>query len=185
MERKTVRNDRFNNDWYEPGGSRLRRALWFLLNAGLMQARWNPSSGMRVRLLRLFGAKVGRGVVIKPSVNIKYPWKLEIGDHSWIGEGVWIDNLACVQIGRHVCISQGALLLCGNHNYKREGFDLMVQPIVLEDGVWIGARAVVGPGVHGRSHAVLSVGAVASSDLEPYGVYAGNPASLIRQRIIE
>lgn len=185
MRAKTVRNDRFNNDWYDPGASGLVRALWFLLNAFFMQARWNPWSGGKVWLLRRFGAKVGQGVVIKPSVNIKYPWKLEIGDHSWIGEGVWIDNLACVEIGRHVCLSQGAMLLCGNHNYKKENFDLIAAPITLEDGVWIGARAVVCPGLRCRSHAVLSVGSVATSDLEAYSVYGGVPAQYLRQRSIE
>lgn len=93
---------------------------------------WNPSSSLRIRLLRLFGARMGKGVVIKPSVNIKYPWNLSIGDYSWIGENVWIDNLTHVAIGSNVCISQGAMLLCGNHDYKRPTFDLMVKPIVIE-----------------------------------------------------
>ena len=102
-------------------------------------------------LLRMTGASVGAGVVIKPRVTIKYPWKLAVGNHSWIGEQVWIDNLDQVTIGAHVCISQGALLLCGNHDYKKPTFDLITGPIVLEDGVWIGAKASValGPPVFG------------------------------------
>ena len=76
----------------------------------------NPFSGLKVFLLQLFGAKVGKGVVIKPNVNIKYPWLLEIGDYTWIGERAWIDNLAQVKIGKNCCISQGAMLLCGNNN---------------------------------------------------------------------
>ena len=90
----------------------------------------NPSSGLKKFILKLFGAKIGRGVVIKPGVNIKYPWKLFIGDYSWIGEKVWIDNLANVVIGRSVCISQGAMLLTGNHNYAAKEFDLMVLAII-------------------------------------------------------
>ena len=81
-------------------------------------------------------------MVIKPSVNIKYPWRLTIGSFVWIGEGVWIDNLENVVIGDNVCISQGAMLLCGNHNYKKTTFDLIVGSITLEDGVWVGAQSV-------------------------------------------
>ena len=105
-----------------------------------MQGRWNPSSCLKVRLLRMFGAKMGRGVIIKPSVNIKYPWNLVVGDYTWIGENVWIDNLTQVTMGRNVCISQGAMLLCGNHNYRKTTFDLMIGSITLEDGVWVGAQ---------------------------------------------
>jgi putative colanic acid biosynthesis acetyltransferase WcaF len=121
--------------------------------------------------------------MIKPHVTIKYPWFLTIGNYTWIGENVWIDNLAQVDIGAHACLSQGALLLTGNHDYRQPAFDLVLRPIRLEEGVWIGARAIVCPGVTCRSHAVLSVGAVATADLEPYSVYAGNPAQKKGDRI--
>lgn len=132
--------------------------------------------------MRLFGAKVGKGVVIKPSVNIKSPWRLVIGDHAWIGEFVWIDNLVNVQIGNNCCLSQGAFLLTGNHDYKKTSFDLITGSIVLENGVWIGAKAVVCPGVTCHSHAVLTVGSVATDDLDANGIYQGNPAVKVRER---
>jgi putative colanic acid biosynthesis acetyltransferase WcaF len=144
----------------------------------------NPFSGLKVFLLRLFGAKVGKGVVIKPNVNIKYPWLLEIGDYTWIGERAWIDNLAQVKIGKNCCISQGAMLLCGNHNYKKPTFDLIVKPITLEDGAWVGALSVVCPGVTIKSHAILTVQSVAAETLEPFALYKGNPAVRIRERVI-
>lgn len=144
----------------------------------------NPFSGLKVMLLRLFGARVGKGVVIKPNVNIKYPWLLEIGDHTWIGERAWIDNLAQVKIGKNCCISQGAMLLCGNHNYKKSTFDLIVKPITLEDGAWVGALSVVCPGVTIKSHAILTVQSVAAETLEPFALYKGNPAVRIRERVI-
>lgn len=144
----------------------------------------NPFSGLKVFLLRIFGAKVGKGVVIKPNVNIKYPWLLEIGDHTWIGERAWIDNLAPVKIGKNCCISQGAMLLCGNHNYKKPTFDLIVKPITLEDGAWVGALSVVCPGVTIKSHAILTVQSVAAETLEPFALYKGNPAVRIRERVI-
>lgn len=142
-------------------------------------------NGLKCFWLRVFGAQLGRGLVIKPSVRIKYPWKLKVGEHCWIGEEVWIDNLDLVTLGDHVCLSQGALLLCGNHNYKSPDFDLIVAPIVLEHGSWIGAKAIVGPGVTVCSHAVLSMGSVAASSLEAYGIYRGNPAIKVKERIIK
>jgi putative colanic acid biosynthesis acetyltransferase WcaF len=175
---------KFNNDWYDPGANLVVRLAWYATNA-IFFASCLPFSRLKVVLLRLFGARVGGRVVIKPRVNIKYPWLLEVGNHVWIGEGVWIDNLAKVAIGNHVCVSQGAMLLTGNHNYRREAFDLMTGTIVLEDGVWIGAQSVVCPGVICRSHAVLSVGSVATKSLDAYGIYQGNPAVKVRERVIE
>jgi putative colanic acid biosynthesis acetyltransferase WcaF len=135
-------------------------------------------------ILRLFGSKVGQGVVIKPGVNIKYPWKLKVGNFVWIGENVWIDNLDFVNIMDNSCISQGAMLLCGNHNYSSTSFDLIINPITIETGVWIGAKCVLCPGVKAGSHSVLSAGSVASKDLDPYSIYKGNPAVKIRERVI-
>jgi putative colanic acid biosynthesis acetyltransferase WcaF len=173
----------YNIDWYKPG-NRFKIVLWYFVNVLFFINPLNPLSGLKCFLLRRFGAKVGKGVMIKPGVNIKYPWMLEIGDFVWIGEEVWIDNLTWVSIGSNVCISQGAMLLTGNHNYKKETFDLMTQEIVLEEGVWIGAKAVVCPGITCKSHAVLAVGSVATTDLEAYTIYQGNPAVTVRERII-
>lgn len=173
----------YDNSWYHPGVS-WKRLLWYFINVLMMKNSWLPVSKWKVRVLRAFGAKIGTGVNIKPCVNIKYPWLLEVGDYTWIGENVWIDNLAQVKIGSNVCISQGAMLLCGNHNYKKPTFDLMVGKITLEDGCWIGAQSTVCPGVTVHSHAVLGVGSVANHDLEPYMIYQGNPAQKIRKRII-
>ena len=94
-------------------------------------------------------------------------------------------NLAPIEIASHVCISQRAFLCTGNHNYKSLAFDLITQPIQVEQGAWIGAGGFVGPGVLVGSHAVLAAGSVATKDLEPYGIYQGNPAVLIKKRVIE
>lgn len=140
--------------------------------------------GIKRFLLRFFGARIGKGLIIKNHVNIKYPWFLSIGDHCWIGEQVWIDNLAPVKIAHHVCVSQGAMLLTGNHNYKKETFDLMVGEITIDDGVWIGAKSVVCPGLSLKSHSVISVGSVLTQNTEAYFIYRGNPAQKIKQRVI-
>ncbi|MEO0471346.1 MAG: WcaF family extracellular polysaccharide biosynthesis acetyltransferase [Bacteroidota bacterium] len=175
----------YDNSWYQPGGNPLSRLLWYFVNALFFINPLNPFSGLKVGLLRLFGAKIGKGVVIKPGVNIKYPWHLQIGNHCWIGEKAWIDNLTTVVLEDNVCLSQGAMLLTGNHDYKRPGFDLMVKGIHLENGSWVGAKSVVGPGVRLHSHAILAVQSVANQDLDAYGIYQGNPAKKIRERKID
>ena len=179
-----TRLDLFDNSGYNPGNV-VGRVLWVVVS-GLFFQTWLPwPSGLKVGLLRVFGARIGSGTVIKPRVTIKYPWKLEVGDHVWIGEQAWIDNLDRVVIGSHVCISQSALLLCGNHDYAKATFDLMTGPIALEDGVWVGAKSAVMPGVTCQSHAVLTAGSMATSDLDPYTIYQGCPAQAVKPRIIK
>lgn len=184
MKKLTTDLSVYDNSWYKPGAGPIKRFLWYFVNIVFFMNPLNPVSSIKVLLLRLFGARVGKGVVIKPSVNIKYPWLLQIGNHSWIGEKVWIDNLAKVSIGDHCCISQGAMLLCGNHNYKKTTFDLIVKPITLEEGAWVGAFSIVCPGVTIKSHAILTVQSVATETLEAFGLYKGNPAVRIRERIL-
>lgn len=168
---------KYDNHWYNPGGTPIKRLLWYFCNAIFFKTHLNPISSIKVKLLRLFGATVGKGVVIKPGINIKYPWNLIVGDHTWLGEDVWIDNLAPVVIGANCCLSQGAMLLCGNHNYRLPSFDLIVKPITLEDEVWIGAKAVVCPGVTAHHASILTVGSVATHDLTASTIYQGTPAS--------
>ena len=183
-ENYKVDNASYNNDWYDPGGSPIKIRIWYLVNALFFINPLNPFVWLKVWLLRVFGAQVGVGVVIKPGVNIKYPWRLTIADHAWIGEKVWIDNLADVSIGANSCISQGAMLLTGNHDFSKTSFDLILGSIVIEDGAWIGAKSVVTPGVTCGSHSVLTVCSVATKDLDAYSIYQGNPAKFIRKRNI-
>lgn len=180
----SVNLSKYDHSWFYIGAGKMKAIIWYFVNVFFINCSWNPSSSLRIRLLRLFGARMGKGVVIKPSVNIKYPWNLSIGDYSWIGENVWIDNLTHVAIGSNVCISQGAMLLCGNHDYKRPTFDLMVKPIVIENGAWVGAQSTVCPGVTMHSHSVLTVGSIASKDLMPYSIYRGNPAVKVAERVM-
>lgn len=172
----------FTAGTFDKGAGRLKQVIWYFVNALFVRASWNPFMCGKIALLRAFGAKIGKGMVIKNNVCIKYPWKLIVGDRVWLGEGCWIDNLDKVTIGNDVCVSQGALLLTGNHDYTRATFDYRNAPIVLEDGVWIGAKAVVVPGVTVRTLSVLTVGAVILKDTEPYGIYQGVPAVKIKSR---
>ena len=166
------------------GASRLKQTAWYFVNIIFFQNPFNLFSSIKIALLKLFGADLGQGVVVKPAVNIKYPWKLRIGDHSWIGEKVWIDNLSDVIIGRNVTLSQGCLLLTGSHDHTRSSFDFISYPILLEDGVWIGAKAVVYGGITCRTHSILGINSVAEKELEPYTIYKGNPAIPVLKRVI-
>lgn len=169
---------------HDPGAGIIKMSSWYFCNVLFFKNPLLPLSGLKVFLLRLYGASVGRGVVIKPSVNIKYPWKLSIGDHCWIGERVWIDNLSGVVMGESVTLSQDAMILTGSHDHTKTTFDFISFPVTLEDGVWIGARAVVYGGVTAGSHAILGINAVAESNLEPYTIYKGNPAVPVIKRNI-
>ena len=177
-----------DNSKYKPtiqiGASLIMQVLWYYTNILFFKSSWLPSSLVKIFLLRLFGAALGKNINIKPGVNIKFPWKLSIGHNSWLGEKVWIDNLSPLTIGNNVTISQGALLLTGSHDHTRVTFDFVSSPIILEDGVWIGANAVVFGGVTCRSHSILGIQSVAEKDLLPYTIYKGNPAVAIIQRII-
>lgn len=172
----------FTNPDYSPGAGLVKRALWYFTNAILFDSWVMPLYPVKAMILRWFGAKVGRGTVIKPRVNIKYPWRLQLGDNVWIGEGAWIDNLGDVVIGDNSCLSQGCLLLTGNHDYKDPRFTLLVSGITIEQGVWVGARSTVCPGVRMGRNSVLTVGGVLQSNTEPNGIYAGIPAARVRER---
>ena len=136
---KKVDLSKFANPQYKPG-SFLKRSLWFIANTLFIQSA-HPFSSVRIMALKCFGAKVGIGCVVRPRVNIKHPWLLSIGNHTWIGENVWIDNLTDVSIGNHVCMSQGATIITGNHRWDKVTFDLTLHPITIQDGAWIGAKA--------------------------------------------
>ena len=181
---KTVDNGSFDNSDYYPGRGLLVRTMWYFLNAWVFKSYLFPVYTMKTFLLRAFGATVGDGLVIKPNVNIKYPWHLLLGNNVWIGVGCWIDNLVKVELGDNVCVSQGALLLTGNHNYSKQTFDLITKSISVKEGAWIGAKAIVCPGVICESHSVLSVGSIATTNLKAFTIYSGIPAQPIRERKI-
>ncbi len=174
----------FSPKGFDKGAAKWKIGLWFAVNALVVKAQWNPFMGLKRALLRMFGAKIGKGLVVKNGVNVKFPWKLTVGDNCWLGENCWIDNLDRVTLGDNVCISQGATLLTGNHDYSRSNMPYRNAPIVVEDGAWIGAQSTVCPGVTVQRGAVLTVGSVATKDLEAHGIYQGNPARKIRERTI-
>jgi len=175
---------KFPAENFDRGASRLKESLWILMRCLFFAPALPWPSNVRVFWLRWFGAKIGHGVVIRSRVNIHFPWRLEVGDHVWIGEECWLLNLAPIVIESHVCLSQRAFLCTGNHDYTSPDFKLIVKPIHVETGAWIGATAFVGPGVRVGSHAVLTAGSVATMDLHTFAIHQGNPAILVKNRTI-
>lgn len=154
---------------------------WFVIEACIVNNRLMPVSSIRSGLLRMFGAKIGKNCRFLHAIRVKYPWNLQVGDNSWFGEDVWIHNQALIRVGSNVCISQGTFLTSGSHNFDK-GMDLIVDPIIIEDGAWITSKCVIQSGVTiGRSALVTPLSVVHCS-LEPDGIYGGNPCRFIRGR---
>lgn len=179
----SVKLRHFDGSNFNKGARKSKIILWFFTNTLFVKPSWNLFMSLRIALLRAFGAQIGKRLYIKNNVNIKSPWNLIIGDDCWIGEGVWIDNIDNVSIGNNVCLSQGALLLTGNHDYKKTSMPYKNSPIIIKDGAWIGAKSVVCSGVTIEENAILTVGSIATRNLEKNGIYQGNPAQRIRDRV--
>ena len=184
MVNKEINFDNFKDE-VSPGIFRkIRYAFWLLISNVFFLTNIPYPNFTKVFILKCFGCKVGKNVVIKPWVKIKFPWMLSLGNSVWLGESVWIDNISEIKVGNNVCISQGALLITGNHNYSSEKFELISKPIIIEDGVWVCANTILIGGITIHSHAVLAINSLASKDLEPYSIYSGNPAIFIKNRNI-
>ena len=135
--------------------------LWAIVELLIVTNAWQISSSLRIRALRLFGAEIGEGVIFRPRTRVKFPWKLHIGDRSWIGEGVWFHNQDHVFIGNDVVLSQETFLTTGSHAHRRD-MALITRPITIEDGAWVTSRAIVLGGAHiGRSALVRPLTVVA------------------------
>ena len=157
------------------------KLIWDFFGKPLFSS-YLPGTYWRKIILIIFGAEIGKGGKIKTNIRISEPWNLSIGDHCWIGENVWIDNLALVKIGNRVCISQGVYLCTGNHNYKKDLFNLILEKIVIEDDCWIAAKSIIAPGSILKRGSVCCLGAVISGILEKDGIYKGNPAKLLKSK---
>ena len=133
-------------------------------------------------VLRVFGARVGKGVVIKPRVNIHFPWKLAIGDFTWIGEEVFILNFEPVTIGAHCCVSQRVFLCGGNHDYRVPEMPFRNRPITIHDGAWIGAQCFVAPDVTIGREAVIAACSVVTRSQPAQKICAGHPCVPVKNR---
>lgn len=151
--------------------------LWALCELLLITNPFQISSGLRVRMLRLFGAKIGEGVILRPRIRVKFPWKLSVGARCWIGEGVWIHNQDHIEIGSDVVVSQESFLTTGTHAFRSD-MALETRPVVIEDGVWITSRCMVLAGSRIGRSAVILPNTVVRGEV-PAGTVFGTPSGKV------
>jgi len=159
--------------------------LWWLLEIVLFRLSPQAIYGWRRFLLRLFGAKIGKKVLIRPTVRTTYPWKLTVGDYSWIGDDVVLYTLGEINIGSNVVISQKSYLCTGSHDYQKQTFDIYAQPITIEDEAWVATDVFVAPGVTIGRGAVVGVRSTVLNDLPAGMICFGNPAKPVKPRIMK
>jgi putative colanic acid biosynthesis acetyltransferase WcaF len=165
------------------GRSAVTVQLWWLVQGVLFHPSPQFMYGWRRFLLRLFGAQIGRNVLIRPSVRVTYPWKLIIGDYSWIGDFAELYNLGEIVIGANAVVSQYTYLCTGSHDLARPTFDIFARPIIVEDEAWIAAAVFVHPGVTIGKGSVVGARSVIHRSTEPGWVYSGSPATRLRMRV--
>jgi putative colanic acid biosynthesis acetyltransferase WcaF len=173
---------KYDQSWFERG-----RPGWFILFWWLVQAISFPLShhnahGFRCGILRLFGAKIGRDVKIRPTARFTYPWKISIGDYSWIGDDVVLYSLDQIKIGSQCVISQKCYLCSASHDFKDVAFALIPAPVEIGNGVWIAADCFIGPGVDIGANTVIGARSSVFSDIPEEQVAWGSPCLPRSQR---
>ena len=166
------------------GRSAIICQLWWITQSLLFATSPQFMYGWRIFLLRLFGAKIGKHVIIRPSARITYPWKLTVGDHSWIGDNVDLYNLGEIIIGKNSVISQRSYICTGSHDFSKVDFPIYTKPITIEDSVWIATDVFVAPGVTIHKNAVVGARSSVFNDLAENFVYLGTPAKPIKPRTL-
>ena len=155
--------------------------LWSVCELLFIYNPWQVSSRVRAIVLRLFGAEVGRGVIVRPRTRIRFPWKLAIGENCWIGEGVWIHNQDRVTIGHDAVISQEVFITTGSHDHRRD-MGLLTRPVIIEPGVWVTSRCVVLGGVTIGRSSLIGPLTVVDRDVPPNKIVRGASATVVSDR---
>ena len=181
-------NTRMRLDQFDPsvgldrGRSKIVEVIWYLVKIIFFLSAFPWPQSIKHFWLKRFGCKVGNNPVIKPRVNIHFPWKLKLGDHCWVGEECFILNFETISLGNHSCVSQRSFLCGGNHNFRSPQFEYRNGPIIIEDGAWIGAQAFVGPNVTVGTDSVVTAGSIVTKSLPPNKICHGNPCVPVKPR---
>lgn len=181
MENK-IRLDLYDQTGYSRGRNGVIVLLWWLVQGSIFRFSFHQMYGWRKWLLTLFGAKLGKGVKIRSSAKFTYPWKVKIGDHSWIGDNVEFYSLDSVTVGNHCVVSQNTYLCTGSHQLNDPAFGLITKPIVIKDGAWIASDVFVYPGVTINEMAIAGARSTVIKDIPANEIHAGYPAVFIKQR---
>ncbi|MGC1305618.1 MAG: WcaF family extracellular polysaccharide biosynthesis acetyltransferase [Phormidesmis sp.] len=174
----------YHQPGYEAGGSRLAMMVWWLVQATVFPLTLHTAHGIRCWLLRRFGAKVGQHVIIRPTARFTYPWNIEIGDHSWIGDDAVLYSLAPIKLGRHCVISQESYLCTGSHDISDPRFGLVTGEIVVENGAWVATDCFIGPDVRIGANAVIGARSAVFQDMPPGQICLGTPCKPVKPRPI-
>jgi putative colanic acid biosynthesis acetyltransferase WcaF len=177
-------------DMFElPAGFRGRSAVyvqfWWIIQSAIIKPLPQFCYGIRRLLLQAFGAKIGTGVKIRPGVDVTYPWKVVIGDYSWIGEGVTLYSLGPISIGSHTVISQDSYICAADHDYSHVSFPIRARPVEIGDQVWIASDVWVGPGVKVADGVVVGARSTVIQDLPAGTVCMGTPCKPLKRRVMQ
>ncbi|MEM0980445.1 MAG: hormogonium polysaccharide biosynthesis acetyltransferase HpsU [Cyanobacteria bacterium P01_H01_bin.58] len=175
----------YDQSWYSPGRPKWLVLLWWLVQAVVFPLTLHAHHGPRCFLLRLFGAKIGKRVIIRPSARFYYPWKIAIGDYSWIGSGVELYSLDWIQIGEHCVVSQNSYLCTGSHDVTDQAFGLKTAPITLENGAWVATDCFVGPGVTIGANTVVGARSSVFGNLPAQHICLGTPCRPLKPREVK
>lgn len=180
-----IRLDHYNQDWYSRGRSNFIVLLWWFVQGTLFRFSIHNMYGWRRFLLRIFGAKIGQGVQIRATAKFTYPWKVTIGDYSWIGDHTEFYSLDFIHIGSHCTISQNCYLCTGTHNMTDETFGLITKPITIGDGAWVASDVFIYPGVSVGTMGVVAARSTVVRHVPENEVHAGVPAKYLKKRFLE
>jgi len=165
------------------GKSKVFVQLWWIVQATLF--KWSPQAlfGWRRFLLRLFGADIGKRAAIRSSVQITYPWKVKIGDHTWIGDDCVLYSLGQITIGSNVAVAHKVYFNTGGHDYTKKTFDIFAKPIIIEDECWITNDVFIGPGITIGKGTIIGARSTVLRSMPPGKVCFGSPAQPVKDRV--
>lgn len=176
---------KYDQSWYSKERSNAVVLLWWFIQGTVFRFSIHNMYAWRAFLLRCFGAKIGKNVLIRSSAKFTYPWKVTIGDNSWIGDNVQFYSLDKIIIGNDCVVSQESYLCTGTHDIKDEKFGLLTKPIVVKDGAWIASDVFVYPGITIYEMGVVAARSTVVKDVPYNEVHMGAPAKFIKKRFEE
>ncbi|WP_144505660.1 putative colanic acid biosynthesis acetyltransferase [Bacillus mycoides] len=176
---------KYNQSWYSRGKSGVIVLLWWFIQGTIFRFSLHNMYRWRNFLLRLFGAGIGKGVKVRSTVKVTYPWKVSIGEYSWIGDNVQLYSLDKIHIGTNCVISQESYLCTGSHDVKDPHFGLITKPIIIKDGAWIASDVFVYPGVTVHEMGVVAARSTVLKDIPANEIHAGSPAKFVKKRFEE
>lgn len=175
----------YNQDDYDRGRNNFVIIFWWIIQATIFRFSFHNMYEFRAILLRCFGADIGKGTKIRSSAKFTYPWKVKIGDYSWVGDQVTFYSLDNIVIGSNTIISQNSYLCTGTHDIRDSSFKLITKPVYVGDCCWVATDCFIHPGIRINDNSIISAKSNVLKDTERGFIYAGNPAKKIKKREIE